>query len=314
MISWIDLRLKIRRFFRKYKRIIFVAIIIWLVIIAINYIIKNIDFEKIPYTTYEPNVAVMDNSKVPTKLQEPISNIIEDFINACNNKSYEKAYNMLADDCREMKFGNEIDEFKTYVDTNFDRKKVHNIQDFSNLEDTYIYNVKILDDVMATGMTDSAYSYYQEKFVIRNTKQGLKLSILGYVQTENLDILAMDDNMRIKVVNKVINYDNELYEVEITNKTGDYILLYDGSLTNEIEINIGNQKRQMLTDNREGLIILNPMETETIKMSFTKFADDGRTSRELIFNAIRVLNNYNVDNLDFSDTKEKYSLIIDLDQ
>lgn len=314
MNRWIDIRLKIRRFFRKYKRIVISGIVVWIVIIAINYILKNIDFSKVPYTTYEPNKAIMDDSKVPTKLQEPISNLISDFISSCNDKDYEKAYNMLADDCKEMKFSNKIDSFKEYVDTNFNTKKVHNIQDFSNLEDTYIYNVKILDDVLATGMTDSAYSFYEEKFVIRNTKEGLKLSILGYIKTDEMNILAMDDNMRIKVINKIINYDNEQYEVEITNKTGNYIVLYDGSLTNEIEINIGNQRRQMLTDNKEGFILINPMETKTIKMSFTKFADDGRTSKELIFNAIRILESYSAGKTDVNNAKEKYSLNIDLDQ
>lgn len=315
---WLDQRLKVRQFFRKYKRVIIVALVIWIVIIVINQIIKNMDFSKVPYTTYEPNKAVMDDSSVPTKLQEPISKIIDNFITACNEKDYEKAYGYIADDCKEVKFSNKIDNFKEYVDTNFDTKKVYNIQDFSNLDDTYIYNVKILEDMMATGMTNSGYSFYEEKFVIRNTKEGLKLSILGYVQTDEMNILAQDNNLRIKINKRIVNYDNEQYEIEITNRTSDYIVLYDGSISNEIEINIGDQKRQMITDNREGLIMISPMSKETIKVSFTKFADDGRTSTELIFNAIRILDRYSNNQeereADIENAKEKYSLTIDLDQ
>lgn len=315
---WIDMRLKIRHFFRKYKRIIIVSIVIWLVIIAVNYILKNMDFAKVPYTTYEPNKAVMDDSKVPTRLQEPISNIIDTFISECNNKEYEKAYELIADDCRKAKFSDSIDNFKEYVNTNFSTKKVHNIQDFSNLNDIYIYNVKILDDIMATGMTDSGYSFYEEKFVIRDTKEGLKLSILGYVATEEMNVLAQDDNMRVKVLSKIINYDNEQYELEITNRTSNYIILYDGSVSNEIEINIGDQNRQMITENREGIIKISPMEKTNIKVSFTKFADDGRTTKELKFNAIRILGQYSIDETqrenDIQNAKDKYSLSIDLDQ
>ena len=41
-MSFIDTRLKIRRFFKKYKKIIIFIIIIWAIIFVVNYILKKV--------------------------------------------------------------------------------------------------------------------------------------------------------------------------------------------------------------------------------------------------------------------------------
>lgn len=99
-MSFIDTRLKIRRFFKKYKKIIIFIIIIWAIIFVVNYILKNMPKEDIPETTYEPNVSVMTEDEVPDKWHETIESTIETFVQRCNNKEYEAAYNMLSDDCK----------------------------------------------------------------------------------------------------------------------------------------------------------------------------------------------------------------------
>ena len=40
-MSFIDTRLKIRRFFKKYKRIIIFIVILWAIIYVVNYILKK---------------------------------------------------------------------------------------------------------------------------------------------------------------------------------------------------------------------------------------------------------------------------------
>ena len=87
--------LKMKDFWRKNKTKIIIALLIWLVIVIINYILKNVNVEITPKTTYEPHTAIMDDSKVPEKLQNPIEELISKYINYCNNKEYENAYNML---------------------------------------------------------------------------------------------------------------------------------------------------------------------------------------------------------------------------
>ena len=154
MDYWLDIRLKVRRFFRNNKKKIVIILIIWAVIIAINYYLKHRTKIVIPQTTYKPHSPVMDNTeKVPEKYKEPISNLIYNYVMYCNNKDYEAAYNLLSDKFKE-RYCNDIEEFKKYVDNIFATKKIYNIQNFSNINNTYVYRVRLLEDIMASETTD----------------------------------------------------------------------------------------------------------------------------------------------------------------
>lgn len=163
-MNFIDTRLKIRRFIKKNRKKVIFVIITVAIIIAINYILKNMPEEEIPKTTYEPNVAVMDESEVPKKWHSEIENRIKTFVDYCNNKEYQKAYDMISDDCKDAIYP-VIGDFKEYVDKRFQVKRIYSIQNFSNISKQYIYDVNFMSDFMATGSTGTNYGYVQEKFV-----------------------------------------------------------------------------------------------------------------------------------------------------
>ena len=314
MDFWLKIRLKVNGFFRKYKNVIILVIIAWAVIIAVNYLLKYINDNKKPTTTYEPNKAVMDDSTVPSKLQEPINEMISKFVQYCNDKDYDSAYNLLDDDCKEYLYTS-VDEFKVYVDNVYKTKKVYNIQNFSNVGNNYIYVVRILDDIIATGTNNGGYVYYEEKFVMKNTKDGLKMSIGGFVDKEDLNIVTEDEYLKFNIEYKLIDYETETYVTTVTNRSQYPIILQDNTLNNEIQLNIETQKRTAKSETNS-LIMVNPGDTKTFKLQFTKFVDDGNDATELIFNAVRVLSSYSGDiNLrqqEVDNAIDKYSLNIKL--
>lgn len=314
MNLWLKIRLKINDFFRRHKNKIILIIIVWTIIIAINYLLKYWNDNKPPMTTYEPNKAVMDESTVPSRLQEPINNLISQFVKFCNDKDYEGAYNLIDDECKDALYPS-IEVFKLYVDNIYKSKKIYNIQNFSNVGKNYVYEVRILDDIMATGTNGSGYIYYQEKFVMKDTKNGLKMCIGGFVDKEELNIIAEDEYMKFNIDYKLIDYETETYSVTITNRSQYPIILQDDTVSNEIELNIGTQKRTA-RNSTDNLIMINPRDTQTFKITFTKFVDDGNEATELIFNAVRVLNSYS-GNKDLREQEvenavDKYSLNIKL--
>ena len=310
-MNFLDLRLKVRNFFKKYKKLLIIIIIVWAIIIAINYFLKQLNENQKPTTTYEPNKAVMDDSEVPKALQEPINNLIGEFVGYCNDKNYETAYSMIDADCKEISYPT-IDSFKAYVDNIYTTKKIYNIQNFSNVDNNYIYNVRILDDIMATGTNGNGYLYYEEKFVLKDTDQGLKLSIGGFIEKKDLNISTEDEYLKIEIPYKIVEYDTETYVVKITNRTQNPIVLLDDSISNEIELSVGNQRRNM-QNSSENLIMVNARETTTVKLYFTKFVDDGNIPEELMFNAVRVLQSYAGNEQNTVDNAiDKYSLNIDL--
>ncbi len=282
--------LKMRDFWRKNKPKIIIALLIWLVIIVINYILKNFKQEELPKTTYEPHIAIMDNSEVPEKLQDPIENLIDKYINYCNNKEYENAYNMISSNCRNALYP-DIESFKKYIDSIFDEKKLYYIQNYSNVENTYVYNVCIFEDILATGLTGSELEYYEEKFVVKNNNGNLELAIREYVGEEVLQNVYEDDYLKISIENMVQKYETQNYKVKITNRCEYPIVLADGTESHEILLGLKNENRNLKNLPHSGVVIY-AGQSKTFEFEFTKFYDEKEEVNSIIFNAVRVLKSY----------------------
>ncbi len=286
------IQLKIRDFYQRYKLIIFIILTIWTCIFVINrFLGKQNNNVLIPKTTYDPHVSVMNtNKEVPEKLQQPIESIISTYFNYCNTGEYSKAYDLLSEECKANYF-NSYPLFEKYVKNIFgNTKKIYNIQNYSNIDKTYIYNIRILEDILANGST-TGYGYYEEKITIKTDEQNnLKLNIGNYISNETINIFAEDDYIKIEVLEKNIKYDSESYKVKFTNKSENPIVLLNNKEEFEIGIYIGDQTRAV--NMPIGNISLNPNSSQTRTLEFPKFADDGKKSDIMIFNAIRVLQSY----------------------
>ena len=112
-----ELRLKIRKFFKKYKKIIIIALVVWAIVFVINLLLRNLKQPEALNTTYTPHSEVIRSDvQVPEKLYKPIEDTFDEYILQCNLKNYDKAFEFIAEDCRKNVFHDEVDEFKEYVD------------------------------------------------------------------------------------------------------------------------------------------------------------------------------------------------------
>lgn len=284
-------QIKFMDFWKKHKKKIIIIAIIWLIVILINNILKSklSEIDK-PSTTYTPHVSVMqENEVVPEKYQQPIENIIDTYFNYCNNREYEKAYNLITEDCKRNNYPT-LEEFTGYVDFVFEGKnKIYNIQNYSIVGNKYIYSMRILDDILATGTTNGYY-YYEEKIVLTEENGEMKLSIAEFISEEQPNIIIEDDYMIVKVLKKVTDYETETYTLQITNKTDNYIVIADSKQNNEIKLNLNGQQRAPKDDYNE--IIIKPNSFTIKEITFTKFYDDYNTSNSIAFGAVRVLKQY----------------------
>ena len=281
-------RLKIRNFFKKYKRVIFIVLIVWLVIIAINFFLGRRSETPMLNTTYNPHEVVLtSDTEVPEKLQTPIEDTIDDYINKCNNKDYSGAFELLTTDCKIHVFGDSLDNFTTYASSVFPNKKRYSIQNYSNFGQAYIYNVKLIDDIIATGLTNQSYAYYEEKFAVKEEDGKIKLNVNDYMGFNDLKKVAEDDYLKIRVENKDEFYSFEIYSVKITNKTDKKIVLYDGIVGNELSLISGQDERNPI--NVKDTITLEPGETRTFEITFNKYYDESTKASEIAFNKIRIM-------------------------
>lgn len=274
------------------KKLIIVFLIAWLIIFIINTILKNAPEQlPAPSTTYKPHVSVIDEKQeVPQKYQQPIENLIDKYMNYCNNKEYEKAYNMITKECRDKNYPT-LEQFQLYVDHVFEGKnKIYNIQSYSIVDNKYIYQIRILDDILATGTTDGYY-YYEEKFVVTEENGELKLSIAEYIGDEKLNTVAEDNNMKVEITNVSRDYETETYTIKVTNKTDKFIVIADNAYNNEITLDLGEETRKPTNTNLV-FFYVRPNSTTTQEFKFKKYYDNGLTAKRIIFGTVRILKEY----------------------
>lgn len=294
-MEFTDLRLRLRHFFKKYKKVILIILISWIIIIAINHFLKGYTPEPEPQTTYEPHKSVMsDTSSTPISLREKIEDLIDEYVNYCNDGNYQQAFDMLSEECRKYEYNDDINMFKEHVLIKMPTNVKYCIQDYSNSNldglDLYVYEVRYLNDIMATGLTGEKYEYTVEKYSFYEDKKGnIQMGTGNYIYHKDVKKISENEYLKIDVIDKVANYSAEFYTVKLTNRSDYTIVISDGQETNEIFLVLSNEirNRATLTD-----VVLKPNESKTITCDFQKFSDDGDASDRIVFSAIRVMENY----------------------
>ena len=285
------IRLKLRNFIKRNRKIIIIVLLLWLLVMVINQFLKNYSFQDFERTTYNEHQAIMDTGEtVPQRLEQPINETIDTYFNYCNNKQYEEAYQMVSDDCKRIYFPT-LEDFKKYVDIVFDENKIYYLQNFSNYNGTYIYRMRIMEDLMATGLTnkDNLY-FYEEKIALKEEDDKISLSLRQYITSEDIEEIYEDDYVKITVKSKDVFYEQEIYNIEVKNKTSKTVVLADTQESNEIILQVGSEMRGTDVDNL--YVVIYPEETQEYSLAFTKFYDEENLPAGLIFNAVRILNQY----------------------
>ena len=314
-----DLRLKLIDFVRKHKYKIYIGLIIITIIIAVNMILGKIKQSEPPSTIYDAHDPIVSGSKVTSKKQQnKIENTIKEYMDYCKNKDYESAYNCLSEICKEYKFKNKLENFKTYIDAIFDGNKVYSIQDYSNKDNIYIYQVSIFENIMATGMNNKkSENTEEEKVVLTKYGDDYDLSVAGLIKVDNEDGVAEDDYMKITIEKKITYYDKIVYKVKIKNKTVNPIVIDRNNENNYIAVSLNGEYRaetkNVYADNEK---VIRGSQTKEFDIEFPVYFDEAKQPKALVLNKICVLEKYSgiEDNWEkeLENAVKTYSLTIDL--
>lgn len=294
-MNFTELRLRFRHWVRKYRKVIFVVFVIWGLVFLINLYMRNRKIEPVPTTTKEPHTAVIDQtSSTPKSIQTPIEDMLKEYIGYCNEGNYQKAFNMLSEDCRSYEFDNDVEKFMSHVLVKMPTPKKYSIQNYSNTtygnKKIYIYEVKYIDDLLATGLTNTTYAYTSEKFTFyEDDNDQLQMNAGDYIYHSDIKSISENEYLKVDVVDKVVNYSIEQYEIKFTNRSNYTIVIADGVETDEVVLSLPAETRKR---SETGDIVLAPQEAITLNFTFPKFVDDGDVSQAIVFSSIRVMEKY----------------------
>ncbi len=288
----IEVRLKIRHWFKKYGKILFFIVVAWSVIFIVNKFLGDYQTEEAPNTTFTPQVSVMSSSeKVSQKVQTTAEDFIEAYVDACNQGKYQKAFAMLSEECKKYEFKDDVENFAAHVLEKMPSPKKYSIQNYSNTKGYYIYEVKYFDDILATGLTNSEYTFTTEKLVLsKSSKGGFEIAVGNFIEYRDIKSVAENDFLKIDIKNCLVRYSTETYEIQLTNRSDYTIVVADNYQEDEVALVLSGEYRG--TDNTNTTIVLAPEESITVKLGFMKFIDDNDETQSILFNNVRVLEEY----------------------
>ncbi len=315
--------IKLKRYLnRNTKRILlYIGIFILIIIIIqiLNQIAKdknnknnNITIEYENKTNYEQRSTIISDEKVDKETNKNISNLISDFVEKCNDKKVEEAYNMLSSDCKNQMFPN-IESFKNiYYNVIFKKSRQVQIQSWVTKDGIYTYKVRFLGNMLSTGgkSNENTEDYYS---IIREEDGSQKLNINGFINKKNLNRENISNGIKI-IVKSVYRYiDYEIYNVEIKNDNNYKILLDTKAKTNTMYVTDDNSNRYIaynyeLSDDD---LIVNAKSNKQINIKFYKAYNSNINTIKMVFSDIVI--NYNQYNQSTNIVNDKrYSVEIDL--
>ena len=206
----------------------------WLIILAIifvyaliklfEYTAKNeISFntQKTSQIVYTPEKSLVSGKNIDESTYKKQSTIIENFINYCNTGKVEEAYDLLSEDCKEVMYNNNLEEFKnTYYSNIFYEEKSYSMQNW--VGDTY--QIRFSEDMMSAGKFNDG-SALEDYYTIVNEKGKEKLNINGFIKKQELNKKITQENIEIEVIDRQIYMDYEIYNFKAKNNTGNTVFL-----------------------------------------------------------------------------------------
>ena len=231
------------------------------------------------------------SEKVSQKVQTTAEDFIEAYVDACNQGKYQKAFAMLSEECKKYEFKDDVENFAAHVLEKMPSPKKYSIQNYSNTKGYYIYEVKYFDDILATGLTNSEYTFTTEKLVLsKSSKGGFEIAVGNFIEYRDIKSVAENDFLKIDIKNCLVRYSTETYEIQLTNRSDYTIVVADNYQEDEVALVLSGEYRG--TDNTNTTIVLAPEESITVKLGFMKFIDDNDETQSILFNNVRVLEEY----------------------
>ena len=156
--------------------------------------------------------------------------LIETFIEKCNNADITGAYEMLTQDCKEVLFPTEEDFKNGYYDILFATKKIVNIENFLSDDGRYTYQVELYEDILSTGNAGEANQVpYQDYITIEQNSQNGSLNINNFIYKKEINAESEVNGIKLIVMSQEVYKDNERYQIRIENNTSKRILIDTGN-------------------------------------------------------------------------------------
>ena len=259
---------KLKKIIKLFGLLIFIGIGFMLVIKNGN----NNDGNTSQKTIYNPTKTIIAGENVEEEVFKEEENLVNTFVEYCNNSKIQEAYDLLTDECKKKMYPN-LEAFKkNYYDVIFNEKKECNLQSWITNKNYNTYKVTLIEDIMATGNYDNVKKVI-DYITIETKNEEKKLNINSYVKSEEINRTTKMEDLEIVVESVDVYIDSLKYYLSATN-LGDKDILLD-TLKNDLNVKFigSNGAEYRLNKNNlfsSDLLIYGKSKNKKIELRFNK--------------------------------------------
>lgn len=248
---------------------------------------------------YKPSQSVLTGEVVSEEITEKNTQIIEQFVEFCNQKEYENAFGLLSDDCKEIVFNNDVNLFiSNYYNINFQDRKTYNLELWMNTSDIYTYQITYYqDNILATGGENMGQNT-EDYISIVKQKDEEKLNINGFIKKINMNQSIRQGDVEIAVNSRIIYKNYETYNITAGNYSNETVLLSDRQDNKKICLvdNRDVEYSSFIYENGVEELTLKPGYANRIQIRFNKMYHMSTTIKAIKFQDIILNHNTNIEN------------------
>lgn len=237
----------------------------------------------------EDNKSVLTGENISENQTDKLE-ILDKFVEFCNNNQIEEAYNLLSEECKKEMY-DQIDDFKNnYYNKIFNGKRKNiSVENWIG----NIYKVKFLEDALSTGVYNKENSIQDYITIVEDNEDKTKLNINGYIGQEKLNKETEAFELKIKAVEKNQYMDFETYKFEVVNNSKNTVMLCekednerDNTGSIYLEDKNGLKYYAYLHELSEADIRVLPGETKEIEIKYYSKYSSTKQIEKIVFSEI----------------------------
>lgn len=287
MLNWKDNKV-VRKINQNLGTIIFaILVLVFVFIIAKAFnLIENATLRNNnnKVNSQQEQVSYLTDAVIDNKTAASNKNILNEFIEACNNKDVNTAYNLLSDDCKQEFYKTEDIFSKYYIEKNFSVPRTYQIQAVATEDKTATYLLSLEEDIMVSGSVNDNNTV---KDYITLTSDN-KINLNGFMVKKSMNKSSNKDNITITVKEKRVYMDYEEYTFTVKNETSNTIKMDSKeSLISTYLLNSQDVKYSAYIDEMfDQDLIVNPNSTKEITIKFNKMYNTDYAIKKVVFSDI----------------------------
>lgn len=193
--------------------------------------------------------------------------VINYFVNLCNEAKIEEAYQMVSTDCKSVLFPT-IQYFKNnYYDKVFTQKRNVKIQ--SSMYGANVYAVTYTNDLLTSGGYNSSNAIQDYIYVIKENNEA-KVSLNQFLKIEEINKTGSNNNISVRAIRKKVYTNYEEYQIQITNNTQEKIYVTPDEKKVYMLDENNTKYTSSIDELQNGETLIEPNKSSIIELRFQK--------------------------------------------